>query len=62
MIGEKRKFNDSNGVTGGENEYFNHNVMRQSIEIAKFSTNALLNGQVDTNSSFTYSLTYLLYN
>ena len=60
MIGEKRKLNDSNGVIGSENEYFNQNVMRQSIEIAKFSTNALLKGQV--NYSFTYSLTYLLTN
>lgn len=55
MIGEKRKLNDDNGAIGKENEYFEHNIMRQSIEIAKFSNNALLNGQVNSNY---YSLTH----
>ncbi len=45
MIGEKRKYGDN--IESNENEYYNQNVLKQSIEIAKCSTNALLNGQVN---------------
>jgi serine phosphatase RsbU (regulator of sigma subunit) len=45
MIGEKRKYSDN--IEANENEFYNQNVLKQSIEIAKCSTNALLNGQVN---------------